>query len=188
MAANMLPILAIAGAFLLLSKKKGKGAGNGNGGNGNGANGNGGEEPDGLMDALPPDWSKPTPAGDMNMSTSYSIGLRMGTGGIINEVVLEGPEGSNPDEDLRLEKGVGHEMLSIGFNEPGTWTVTLSGIAGDTQEPLTRSWKIEAYKVMRSQIHKKCPAGHIYTCATLGGQEQCWCQAVLADVNTSSKD
>ncbi len=159
MAANMLPILAVAGAFFLLSKKKGNGSGNangangnggnganGNGGNGNGGNGNGGDEPDGPG-GMPPDWSKPTPAGDMKWSTSYAIGLRMGTGGVIDQVTLVGPDDSDPDTDLLLKDGVGHESLTIRILKPSTWTVTLSGTAGDTQEPLTRTWKLESYDV-----------------------------------------
>lgn len=198
MAANMLPILAIAGAFFLLSKKKGGGSGNGangSGDGGNGANGSGdGSNGDGgLSDGAPstgaigPDWDKPTPEATGLISTSYDIQLRMGTGGMINEVLLQGPDGSDPDTDLRLKEGVGHERLVIGFNKPGVWEITLTGIAGDTQQPFTRSWTFEAAEIMESQIHKKCPPGQVYSCETLGGIEFCGCQTKLADINTIEK-
>lgn len=95
-----------------------------------------------------PDFSKPTPSdapGTVSkVGVGYDIQLWMGHGGNIEKAIIDAPDGSNPEADLRLKDGEGHERIVLGFNKAGgQWAVTLKGTRGDTGEHMERTWVLE---------------------------------------------
>lgn len=147
MAKSPLPLIALGAAALFLLKKKGEptttnGKANGNG---NGTNGNGSDDADGpAVGEVEPDWSKPNPRPEgMNVTTSWGPALRMGEGGRIDEMTVEGPEGFGINDWEITKGGLGEDMVAIRFHRTGAWSVYLVGIRGDTGHAYHNTWNIQ---------------------------------------------